>query len=97
MVYGTQTSVLINFIPESRLLLYKPVPLTRKQPRRPETGIKDGFEENYGTQISTWNIASGKTDFSHVLLLPEIFHWNDPERGVLFTFHPDSPETFSKG
>ena len=45
MVYATQTSVLINFIPESRLLLYKSVPFTRKQPRRPETGIKDGFEE----------------------------------------------------
>ena len=45
MVYGTQTSALVNFIPESHLLLYKPVPFTRKQPQRPETGIKDGFEE----------------------------------------------------
>ena len=25
--------------------LYKSVPFTEKQPRRPETGIKDGFEE----------------------------------------------------
>ena len=38
-----QTSVLVNFVPESCLL--KSVPFTGKQPRRPETGIKDGFEE----------------------------------------------------
>ena len=45
MVYGTQTSVLVNFIPESRLLLYKPVHLPGNNHERPETGIKDGFEE----------------------------------------------------
>ena len=32
---------------------------SKKWPRRPETRIKDGFEEN-GTRISVWNIPSGK-------------------------------------
>ena len=34
--------------------------------------------------------------FSHVSLLPEIFHRNDPKSRALFTFQPDFPETFWK-
>ena len=40
-VNGSQNSGLLNFVPESRLHW----PFTGKRPRRPETGIKDGFEE----------------------------------------------------
>ena len=40
-VNGSQSSGLLNFVPESRLHC----PFTGKRPRRPETGIKDGFEE----------------------------------------------------
>ena len=42
---GTQNSGLVNFATESRLRLKKSVPFTEKRPRRPETGIKDDFEE----------------------------------------------------
>ena len=40
-------SLVVNFVPESRLplILYNSVPFTEKRPRKPETGIKDGFEE----------------------------------------------------
>ena len=37
------------------------VPFTEKQPRWPETGIKDGLN---GTRIFLWNIPSGKTGLS---------------------------------
>ena len=40
-VNGSQSSGLVNFVPESRLHW----PFIGKRPRRPETGIKDGFEE----------------------------------------------------
>ena len=40
-VNGSQSSGLVNFFPESRLHR----PFTGKRPRRPETGIKDGFEK----------------------------------------------------
>ena len=40
-VNGSQSSGLLNFVPEQRLHW----PFTGKRPRRPETGIKDGFEE----------------------------------------------------
>ena len=40
-VNGSQSSGLLNFVPEWRLHW----PFTGKRPRRPETGIKDGFEE----------------------------------------------------
>ena len=34
------------FVPESRLpSLYKSVPFSKKRPRRPEPGFKDGFED----------------------------------------------------
>ena len=43
--------------------MYRSVPFNGKRPRRPQTGIKDGFEEmdENGTRISVWNISSGKT------------------------------------
>ena len=41
-VKGTQSSGLVNLAPNRHL--YKSVLFTEKRPRRPETGIKDGFE-----------------------------------------------------
>ena len=32
--------------------------------------------------------------FSDILLLLEIFHWNDPKSRVQLTFRPNFPETF---
>ena len=40
---GTQNSGLVNFVPESRLPFVQISSIYRKT--RPETGIKDGFEE----------------------------------------------------
>ena len=63
---------------------------SKKWPRRPETRIKDGFEEN-GTRISVWNIPFGKKrglPCSGVPLLSETLHWNDPKSSVPFTFQP---------
>ena len=44
-VNGSQSSGLVNFVPESRLPFLQISSVHRKTPRRPETGIKDGFEE----------------------------------------------------
>ena len=42
---ATQNLGLVNFVPESRLPFLQISSVHRKTPRRPETGIKDGFEE----------------------------------------------------
>ena len=49
-----------------------------------------------GTRIFVWNIPSrkNKTTVSDVLLLREIFWWNDSKNRVPFTSQPDFPETF---
>ena len=57
---------IFNLVPEQRLPLYKQFHLPKKWPRRPETSIKDGFEEN-GTRISVWNIPSGKKKEDYLL------------------------------
>ena len=65
--------------------LYESVPFTGKQPRRPETGIKDSFEE-MEHEFSVWNIPSTKlTTFSDDLLVPEIFRWEELKSRVPFT------------
>ena len=51
----------------------------------PETGINTNFRFEH----SVWENG---TSFSNVLLLPEIFRWNNP-KSVPFTFQPDFPET----
>ena len=56
-----------------------------KWPQRPETGIRDGFEESEH-EFPT---------YSDVPFLAEIFHWNDPKGRVPFTFQSDS-EMFCK-
>ena len=71
------------------------VPFTGKRPRRPETGIKDGFEEM-------------EHEFPHGILRPEKsklfrcsvtagnFPLERPKSRVLFTFQPDFPEIVFK-
>ena len=44
-VNGSQSSGLVNLSRNCVYHLYKSVPLTGKRPRRPETGIKDGFKK----------------------------------------------------
>ena len=45
LLNGSQSSGLVNFVPESRLPFLQTRSNYRKRPRRPETGIKDGFEK----------------------------------------------------
>ena len=45
----------------------------------------------YRTRIP---VRKNRIPFSDILLLLEIFHWNDPNSRVQFTFLPDFPETF---
>ena len=68
----------------------------KKRPRKSETGIKDGLEEN-GTRISVWNIPTGITGPPfQTPRLPEIIHRKGPKSRVPVTFQPDFPETFCK-
>ena len=41
-------------------------------------------------------VRKNRTTFSDVLLLPEIFRWEDPKSGVPFTFEPHFPENSCK-
>ena len=50
----------------------------------PETGINTNFRLEH-------SVRENRTTFSDVLLLPEIFRWNDPKS--VFTFQLDFPET----
>ena len=61
---GTQTSGLVNFVPESRLpyVQIKSVPFTGKEPRRPDAGIKDSFEE-MEIEFSFGTFCPEKQDF----------------------------------
>ena len=48
----------------------------KKRTRRPETGIKDGFEES----CLEHSVRENRTIFSDVPLLPENFRWNGPKK-----------------
>ena len=76
--------------------LYKSVPFTEKRPRRPETSIKDGFEEMEHEFPFGYSTRKDRTNFSDVPLLQEIFRWNDPKSRVPYTFQPDFPYKFGK-
>ena len=85
-----------KFHPGSRIChLYKSVPSTEKTVTKAWNWYQTWLWAN-GTQISVWNITSGKnrTTFSDVPLLPEIFRWIHPKGRVTFTFQQDIPETF---
>ena len=62
--------------------LHQSVPFIEKRSQTPETSMKDGFLRS-GTGTSVWNtvysVRENRTIFSDLLLLPEIFHCNDPE------------------
>ena len=76
--------------------LYESVPFTGKRPRRPETGIKHGFEEMKHEFLLGYSIRKIRTIFSDVPLLLEIFCWNDEKSHVLFPFQPHFPKSFCK-
>ena len=63
--------------------LYKSVPFTVKRLGRPETRIKDGFEEmehELATKFRLENsVRKNKTTFSDAPLFRDIFHWEDPK------------------
>ena len=68
------------------------------------SGISGTFPENfcsicrcYANFRKFWfNGKRPRSTCSDVLLLPDIFHRNDPKGRVSFTFKPDFPETFCK-
>ena len=64
--------------------LHESVSFTGKRPRRPETGIKHGFEEMEHEFLLGYSIRKIRTIFSDVLLLLEIFRWNDEKLKVMF-------------
>ena len=73
--------------------MYKSVPFTEKQPRRPETDTKNGFEDF----PLAYSVRKNRDTFSDVQLLPEIFRWNDSKNSNLFTtFQQNFRETFCK-
>ena len=79
--------------------LCESVPFIGKRPRRPETGIKDGFEEWNTNFCLEYSVGKKRTTFSDVPLFPEIFRWNDPKSRVPFTFlnfQENFPESFCK-
>ena len=76
--------------------LHESVSFTGKRPRRPETGIKHGFEEMEHEFLLGYSIRKIRTIFSDVPLLLEIFRWNDEKSHVSFTFQPHFPESFCK-
>ena len=58
---------------------------------RPETGIKDGFQE-----METNYCLEKHDNFFRCFVALNILPWNDPKSCVPFTFQPDFPETFCK-
>ena len=53
--------------------------LPKKRPRKPETGIKDGFEE----MEHEYSVRKNWTAYSNVPLLQKNFIWNEPKsRGL---------------
>ena len=72
------------------------MPFTGKRPRRPETGIKDDFEEIEHEFLFGNPARKNRITFTDVPLLLEISRWNDRKSHVPFTFQPDFPESFCK-
>ena len=77
--------------------MYQSVTFIEKRSRRPDTGIKDGFEEEMNTNFRLqYSIRKNRTTFSEIPLLSEIFRWNDSESRIPFIFQLDFPETCCK-
>ena len=65
-----------------------------KWQQRPETGIKLALKKwntNFCLEYSIWK---NRTTFSHVLLLPEIFYWNNPKKLCSIYFPPGFSRNF---
>ena len=61
------------------------------RPRRPETGIKDGFEE-MDHEFPFGIFHPDKQDYLfRCFVAPGNFRWENPKSGVPFTFEPDFP------
>ena len=72
------------------------IKLPKKRPRRPEPGIKDGFEEiEHEFPLGIFR-PENRTTFSDVPLLPEIYRWNDPMTNETSSLPPDFPATICK-
>ena len=73
------------------------VPLTEKRPRKPETGIKDGFEEmKHEFLFGIFRPEKGE-NLLRCSVAPGNFPLNDTKSRVpLVTFQLDFPETFCK-
>lgn len=69
--------------------MHKSIPFTDKPPRKPETVIKDWFEQMKHDR-------ENRTTFSDNLLLPEMFHGDDSKSHVEFPliFHRISRKPF---
>ena len=95
---GKQNSGMVNFYPKSSL------PFAQfsfeKRPRKPETGVKDGFEDlEHHNRIFDTFMSLGHSLQDHegpalqrFCCFRESFHRNDPNRDVFFllsnrTFH----------
>ena len=89
---GTQNSGQVNFIPESCFSFAKISSFNRKTAAKALNWYQRWLWRN-GTRISVPS-RKNKTTFSDVLLLREIFWWNDSKSRVPFTSQPDFSETF---
>ena len=77
--------------------LYESVPFTEKRPRRPETGVKDDFEEmDHEFPFGTFS-PEKEDNLIRCSVVAGNYPWNDPNSRVPFTFYPDFPELFVKG
>ena len=70
--------------------------ITKKRPRRPEPGIKDGFDE-MGREIPFGIFRPEKQDYLfRRSIATGHFQWNDPKSRAPFTFQTDFLENFGK-
>ena len=77
--------------------MYGSVPFTEKRPRRPETGVKDDFEEmDHEFPFGTFS-PEKEDNLIRCSVVAGDYPWNDPNSRVPFTFNPDFPELFVKG
>lgn len=77
--------------------MYESVLFTEKRPRRPETGVKDDFEEmDHEFPFGTFS-PEKEDNLIRCSVVAGKYPWNDPNSRVPFTFYPDFPELFVKG
>ena len=95
-INGSQSSGLVNFVPESPLSFVQISSIYRKKPRRPVTGIKDGFE---GMEHEfPFGIFHGEKQDHHFRcsVAPGNFPLGRPKNSCSIYFPPDFPENVCK-